>query len=151
MTMTQVHAQERKIFASTQRACRGSVSGSNPYGISLGASGTATEQQSTVGTLCGSMTWSDAAPECAPLKNSTVLRLQCSTMVAPVDARQVQTLVQIAKELQTGASNPESIGIQAIRARIRRSGARTPNGARTCRSAVLECATLQPMKLVLAC
>jgi hypothetical protein len=57
MTMTQVHAQERRSFALMQLACRESVFGSNLPGISHLGFGTATEQQSIVGTNSGSMMW----------------------------------------------------------------------------------------------
>jgi len=94
--------------------------------------------------------WLGAALECVPTRNFTVQRLQCSTMVALVAVRQATLRVQIAQAFRTSASIPGRVGMQATRAKIRRSGAQTASGARICWSAALECATLLPMQMALA-
>jgi len=139
--MTQVHAQERKSSVLMQVVCQGSVFAHKSCGIFRLIIGAAREQQSIVGTRCGSMTCSDAALEYAPLRNSTAEVLQCSTMVVLVAARQAMKPVQPARALRIGVFSRERVGIQVTLAKILRSGAQTKNGARTCWSAVQGCAT----------
>jgi hypothetical protein len=100
-----------------------------------------------------------AALECAAMQNSTMEmvrtkqpledQLLCGTAVALVVARQAVTRAQIAQDSRQNASSPGITGLPSTPVKIPESIAmvtprRTKSGARTCRSAALECVAQQP-------